>query len=1228
MFKKVLAFAPVVLLAGTTYAQGPGKALYFPATAASEHVSFGDQLSDSLGRTSFTLELWIKPANNGGDPAFFGNKDWASGANTGILWAMTSATQLKFNFRPAGGTRLDPAVTIPSLTTAWNHIAAVVNRPSNAAGSVTIYVNGIESASAVIPIADTARSLDGVMPMRLGQDGTGTYGYKFKGSMDEFRVWNTVRSAQDIRNNMCHKLTGNEAGLMAYYRMDEASGTVLTNNAVATAAAYPGTLLNGMQRVASAAALGDASVNLYAANFNGQTLNMTTTAQGNIQLQQIDTTMKGIHLYRIDAAPDVVTGIPNPGTPSAYYGVFPVNAAAAYQAVYDYSNYPAAITYEGGIDLFRRESADSSWSGWGAAKNIAANTFSRTAARRSELLVGNFMNPATCNIPTALNAQNMTISGASLSWTSGGSNRWNIAYGAGTFNPATGGTHVNDLSTAAYVASGLNANTGYTFYVQDTCASIGGASPWAGPFAFTTLPDYSQYGSGYAINFQGTAQAEHVNLGDSLSGALATTSYTLETWIRFGNNSSDPAFIGNKNWDNGQNTGILWCWNGGNNLRFNFKPAGGTRRDYDINVPNSGQWNHIAMVIDRKGYLTAYLNGVPAGTPINIAADSGKSLDGVLPIRIGQDGTGTYGPKFKGTMDELRIWNTTLSDTAIRAAMCHKLSGSEAGLMAYYRMDEASGNVLVNNATATAGYFNGALTNAPQRVVSGAAVGDSSLYIYPAAWNGVALTAAGGAYGSLTVDSVSDNIKGMHIYKVTRAPNYTDGIADIGGTATYYGVFTTNNYNTAYRVQYDYNAYPAAVTNAAGLHLYSRRNNATTPWIQLSANNNVTAKKTGKSGAYGVREFLLADFSPAACPVPSAMSVSGIDTANATLSLTAAAAGHILQYGLSGFTLGAGTTVPFTAGTYALTGLQPATTYDVYLQDSCSATSRSAWVLLSFTTADPCAKPGNAIADTLASNKIVLSWQNHALAANGYEVSWGPAGFGDPNIGIVQPASDTTTAFPGMAANTTYDFYIRTNCSSSVAHSAWAGPFSFTTLACDAPYNLAAQNVTANGAGITWITGGAAKHNLQYGPAGFSLGGGTLVANVTTTSYTLSGLQGNKAYDVYVQDSCSETLGSSRWVGPVTFTTQQGTGISSRSGNSGLKLFPNPAGDQLSVVLTGQKIAGIVLFNGTGQQVDRIEGSNHEQVDCSVKQLSSGTYFMEIYTDKGERIVSRFVVQH
>ncbi len=48
--------------------------------------------------------------------------------------------------------------------------------------------------------------------------------------MDEFRIWNYVRSQSEILATMNNTLTGSESGLVAYYKMNDGSGTSLADS--------------------------------------------------------------------------------------------------------------------------------------------------------------------------------------------------------------------------------------------------------------------------------------------------------------------------------------------------------------------------------------------------------------------------------------------------------------------------------------------------------------------------------------------------------------------------------------------------------------------------------------------------------------------------------------------------------------------------------------------------------------------------------------------------------------------------------------------------------------------------------------------------------------------------------------------------------------------------------------------------------------------------------------
>jgi len=98
---------------------------------------------------------------------------------------------------------------------------------------------------------------------------------------------------------------------------------------------------------------------------------------------------------------------------------------------------------------------------------LAGNTYS------IEYFVDNFCVSAratTCPAPTNLVATaNVGCDSIELNWNSNSGSSI-LVYGPTGFNPATGGTTVNNI-TAPYAVNGLSVNTAYDFYVSDICAS-------------------------------------------------------------------------------------------------------------------------------------------------------------------------------------------------------------------------------------------------------------------------------------------------------------------------------------------------------------------------------------------------------------------------------------------------------------------------------------------------------------------------------------------------------------------------------------------------------------------------------------------------------------------------------------------------------------------------------------------------------------------------------------
>jgi hypothetical protein len=93
---------------------------------------------------------------------------------------------------------------------------------------------------------------------------------------------------------------------------------------------------------------------------------------------------------------------------------------------------------------------------------------------------------------------------------------------------------------------------------------------------------------------------------------------------------------------------------------------------------------------------------------------------------------------------------------------------------------------------------------------------------------------------------------------------------------------------------------------------------------------------------------------------------------------------------------------------------------------------------------------------------------------------------------------------------------------------------------CFIPVNVNTGAMNGSSVDLDWEIGqGGSKWQIQYGLSGFALGSGTTISNITTTSYTLNGLEIGATYDWYIRTDCSNGNYSS-WVGKITFTVQCG----------------------------------------------------------------------------------------
>jgi|GEM_PF-1938159 len=115
-------------------------------------------------------------------------------------------------------------------------------------------------------------------------------------------------------------------------------------------------------------------------------------------------------------------------------------------------------------------------------------------------------------------------------------------------------------------------------------------------------------------------------------------------------------------------------------------------------------WTHVAATYD--GSTTRlYINGQSVGTPVAASL----RLNDTYPLRIGAGITeGAAGYFLKGQMVEVRLWDRARSQTEIEQGKGTRLSGSEAGLVGYWPLDDGSGTTARDlTANGNAGTLNG-----------------------------------------------------------------------------------------------------------------------------------------------------------------------------------------------------------------------------------------------------------------------------------------------------------------------------------------------------------------------------------------------------------------------------------------------------------------------------------------------------------------------------------------
>ena len=284
------------------------------------------------------------------------------------------------------------------------------------------------------------------------------------------------------------------------------------------------------------------------------------------------------------------------------------------------------------------------------------------------------------------------------------------------------------------------------------------------------------------------------------------------------------------------------------------------------------------------------------------------------------------------------------------------------------------------------------------------------------------------------------------------------------------------------------------------------------------------------------------------CPAPSGIdiTVEGVVTWTAGTNNTS----YDIVYGPAGFDPAtSGTPVQnITGTTYTLTGLIGGNSYDVYVRAHCSATNETSegWVGPASVTLPPCTAPCTYSIDMVDSwgdgwnGASIDLYVDGALRAS-YTVASGSTAEAEINVCPAEYLEFkwTTGSYDSEASFTLtkYD-----NTTTNYSGDALTGGAAFLQeYACGVEPtcpNPAIASASGDGV-ITWTaTTNATSYELIWGPAGFNpVTEGTLVQNITGTTYSITGLASMTTYDVYLRAICSATNETTGWSAAASFST-------------------------------------------------------------------------------------------
>ena len=295
---------------------------------------------------------------------------------------------------------------------------------------------------------------------------------------------------------------------------------------------------------------------------------------------------------------------------------------------------------------------------------------------------------------TALIGTSAAFSYSSSSFTQADSNPTPTITGTtgGTFSGTSGLVFVS-TSTGEINLSASTIAAHVVTYTVDGVSATFNLSVLSPPYASTSSFSFDGINDYFDISTIGST-LQSLNTGALSFWIYPTQISGTKTFFGYGNDTTTTDFFSISTFTSGKlrilfrndASGIPWASNGAD-LRTNS------------NVISTNNWYNICLVSNGSSY-TLYLNGSPITLNVDAGSNSGKWFGDISGATMNKtfigakESSSSIGSYFKGNIDEVSIWNTTLSQNAVTEiynsgapnSLTSLTHASSSNLVAWYKM--------------------------------------------------------------------------------------------------------------------------------------------------------------------------------------------------------------------------------------------------------------------------------------------------------------------------------------------------------------------------------------------------------------------------------------------------------------------------------------------------------------------------------------------------------------